>query len=77
MKYLHVPTFIISFAIGIFFVYIYAPKYQTIYVYPNVENTNKILYKDSVGTCFKLKPNPVQCSNKKNNYPMQSFIKQF
>ena len=59
------------------FVYIYAPKYQTIYVYPNVENTNKILYKASAGTCFKLKPNPVQCSNKKNNYPMQSFIKQF
>ena len=76
MKYLHVPTFIISFAIGLFFVYITNPKYQTIYVYPNIENTEKIQYKDSAGTCFKLKPKQVQCSKKKNNYPMQSLIKQ-
>ena len=43
-KYFHVPTFIISLAIGIFIVYIQAPELTTIFVYPNPDNKDKILY---------------------------------
>ena len=35
MKFISVPIFILSLAIGLFVVYITAPKAQVIYVYPN------------------------------------------
>ena len=76
MKYFHIPTFLISFCIGLFFVYITAPKMQTIYVYPTPENTNKILYKDDSNICFKLTPKEVPCKEKNSNYPLQSFIEE-
>ena len=74
MKYFHISTFLFSFFIGLFFVYITTPKMQTIYVYPTPENSEKILYKDDSNTCFKLTPQEVSCNKKTSNYPLQSFI---
>jgi len=76
MKYFHIPTFLISFSLGLFFVYISAPKMQTIYVYPTPENTNKILYKDDSNLCFKLTHKEVPCNEKKSKYPLQGFIEE-
>jgi len=56
MKFIDVPTFIIAFAIGLFFVYVSAPKKQTIFVYPTPDNHNDLLYKDRSGMCFSFKP---------------------
>ena len=42
-KFFDGKAFVISLAIGIFFVYISAPENQVIYIYPNPENTNKYL----------------------------------
>lgn len=56
MKYIDIPTFIIAFAIGLFFVYVSAPKKQTIFVYPTPDNHKDILYKDRSGMCFSFKP---------------------
>ena len=49
MKYIDIPTFIIAFAIGLFFVYVSAPKKQTIFVYPTPDNHKDILTAIFVG----------------------------
>ena len=54
-NFFHLPTFVISLAFGLFMVYVKAPKMTTIFVYPNPDNENKILYKDHIGTCYKFK----------------------
>ena len=46
MKFLNIPLFLISLAIGLFVVYISMPPTQVIYVYPNPDNEQKISFKD-------------------------------
>uniref|UniRef100_A0A6C0KJE3 Uncharacterized protein n=1 Tax=viral metagenome TaxID=1070528 RepID=A0A6C0KJE3_9ZZZZ len=74
MKYLDIRIFIISFAVGMFFVYMTAPKLHTILVYPHPDNEEQILYKDKNDTCFKFKSVKVTCPKNKNeikNIPIQ------
>ena len=76
-KFFDGKAFVISLAIGIFFVYISAPENQVIYIYPNPENTNKYLYKDKTDTCYKFSPKQVECPEKKSlimKYPIQAKI---
>lgn len=61
MKYINVPVFILSFAIGIFFVYLVDPENRIVYVYPTPENVDLLQYKDKAGTCFQFKPTEVEC----------------
>lgn len=63
LNYISLPVFIISFAIGLFFAYIMGTEMKTIYVYPNPELTNSILFKDNANNCFKLQQNEVECPN--------------
>ena len=54
MKFISVPIFILSLAIGLFVVYITAPKAQVIYVYPNPDNEDKVTFQDItyyLGSC--------------------------
>jgi len=60
-KYLSLPIFLISFALGLFFVYILGPESKTIYIYPNPQNYMNIQYKDSVDQCFEFKPVETNC----------------
>ena len=74
MKFINIPAFIISLAIGIFLVYIGNPRPSIIYVYPTPDNVNEIQYKDRSGTCFGFEANQVSCpANKKlvREYPIQ------
>lgn len=76
MKFISVPAFIISLAIGLFLSYITAPNPGVIYVYPNPDNIDKIQFKDEGGTCFGFKANEVKCPNDDKlvrKYPMQTF----
>jgi hypothetical protein len=56
----------ISFAIGLFFVYIYGAEMKKIYVYPTPENVDKIIFKDITDGCFSFEPYEVACP--KNDY---------
>ena len=62
-NYISFPVFIISFAIGVFFVYIWGPEARTIYVYPTPENVDKILFKDNADNCFYFEQIETKCPN--------------
>jgi len=61
LKYINIPVFIISLAVGLFFVYIYQTDKRIIYVYPKPDNVDYIQYKDATGTCFKPTQEKVKC----------------
>jgi len=64
--YISLPAFLISFAIGLFFVYVLGPEMKTIYVYPTPENVEKILFKDKAENCFYFKEEVVECPKDKS-----------
>jgi hypothetical protein len=53
---------LISFAIGVFIVYILKPSPLIILKYPNLENAGKLIYRDRNGTCFVYETNEVDCN---------------
>ena len=61
LNYISIPVFIISFSIGLFFVYVLGPKMKKIIIYPSPENVNKVLFKDNADNCFYFKPVEVSC----------------
>jgi hypothetical protein len=60
-KYVHIPVFIASFAIGLFFVYVLGPDIKTVYMYPTPSNYLKTQYKDKNSQCFEFKPVETEC----------------
>jgi len=58
---LHHWAFIISFAVGMFFVYILQPMPKIIIKHPTPENAGKVIYKDKSDTCYKYIANQVEC----------------
>lgn len=57
--------FFMSLFIGLFFVYISAPKPNIIFKYPTVNTAHDITYIDEANTCYKYIPKPVNCLDKK------------
>ena len=73
-KFIDIKVFIVSLAVGLFFAYINSPKMEIIYVYPNPDNTNKILYKDNSELCHQFVSKKMQCPSDKSlirKYPVQ------
>jgi hypothetical protein len=66
-KYINIPVFIISFAIGILFVYLFADKNHTILVYPTHENYKLLQYRDKVGNCYSIEETEVKCPTDPNS----------
>jgi hypothetical protein len=60
-NYISLPVFLVSFAIGLFFIYILGPEIKTILVYPSPENIDKILFKDKADNCFYFEEKVVDC----------------
>lgn len=61
LNYISLPVFLISFAIGLLFIYIMGPEMKTIYIYPSPENVDKILFKDKADNCFYFEEENVDC----------------
>lgn len=76
LNYISIPVFIISFAVGLFFVYVLGPKMKKILIYPSPENVDKVLFKDKAENCFYFKPVEVTCPTDKSkitSIPIQSY----
>ena len=63
LNYISIPIFLISFAVGLFFVYVLGPEIKTIYIYPNPENVDKILFRDKASNCFQFEEEVIECPN--------------
>ena len=75
MKFISIPIFILSFAVGLFFVYISSSSNKTIVVYPTPENQNKVQFVDKAETCHRYMSSEVTCptnSDKVIEYDVQS-----
>ena len=75
LNYISIPTFLISFAIGIFFIYILGPEMKTILIYPTPENVDKVLFKDKADNCFYFEEEFVDCPKDESDIstiPIQS-----
>ena len=59
--YISLPIFLISFAVGLFFIYVLGPESKTIYIYPSPQNYMNTQYKDNADQCFQFKPVVTQC----------------
>jgi hypothetical protein len=60
-KYISLPVFLVSFALGLAFIYIIGPDIKTIYIYPTPSNYTQYQYKDGVEQCFEFKPEEIKC----------------
>jgi len=73
-NYISMPVFLVSFVIGLFFVYIFGPEMKTIYIYPSPENVDKVLFKDKADNCFQFEEHIVDCpkdTNLLSSIPLQ------
>jgi hypothetical protein len=75
LNYISIPVFLVSFAIGLFFVYVLGPEMQKIYIYPSPETVNKVLFKDKANNCFHFQEEAVDCPkdiSKISSIPIQT-----
>jgi len=65
LQHISLPIFLISFAVGLFFIYILGTEMKTIYIYPSPENLDKVLFKDKADNCFLFEEEVVECPKDK------------
>jgi len=73
-NYISIPIFLVSFIIGLLFIYILGPEMKTIYIYPSPENVDKVLFKDKADNCFYFEEESIECPDDENlisKIPMQ------
>lgn len=61
LKFLNPLYFFISFAVGLFIVYVFNPPPQVVVKFPSPYNSEKIIYKDKNDSCYKYKSENVTC----------------
>ena len=70
LKFVNIPVFIASLALGLFFIYVLADDERTVYVYPSSETVDSIAYRDKAGNCFYYKEKVVECPKDKSKIMM-------
>ena len=61
MKYISIPLFVLSFIIGMAYIYLSNPPQRSILIYPTVDNNNKFQYKDKADNCFTFVAKEDKC----------------
>jgi len=75
LNYISIPIFLVSFAIGLFFIYVLGPEIKTVYIYPTPESVDKVLFKDKAENCFYFQEEDVKCPKNEaliSNIPIQA-----
>jgi hypothetical protein len=67
MKLTYILLFVVSFVVGLIFVYISPVEHKTVMVYPTPQNSKKIQYKDDADQCFRFSAKLVNCKGRKVN----------
>lgn len=65
-RFLDLPVFLVSLAIGFFIIYIYGSDMKVVYVYPTPENMQDILFQDDANNCFIYKAREERCPTDKS-----------
>jgi hypothetical protein len=60
-RYINLYVFLITFALGIFAVYIFSDPNKHVMVYPTHENAHLLQYKDQANNCFSIEETEVPC----------------
>ena len=74
-NYISLPAFILSFFIGLVFIYILGPEEKKVFLYPNPQNILNTLYKDKADQCFQFKSKEMSCPSDSSliqDVPMQA-----
>ena len=61
MKYISIPLFVLSFMIGMVYIYLSNPPQRSILIYPTVDNNNNFQYKDKADNCFTFEAKEQKC----------------
>lgn len=64
-EYVSFPIFLISLAIGLFYVYVVVPAPHVIVVYPTPDNSSEFQFKDSANNCFEYEAKEIKCPSDK------------
>lgn len=67
---IHFGSFIIAFALGMFFVYINIPKPNVVIKYPTPDNVNNVTYQDPAKNCYQYEAKKVECTNDSVKQPV-------
>ena len=74
LNHLEFFPFLMGLTVGLFAVYILKPAPMVITKYPNLENSEHVVYKDRNGTCFAYETKTVDCDKAEDRikpYPLQ------
>ncbi len=63
MILLNIPVLLLSFVVGLIFVFIQPIEHKTIFVYPTPSNVDSIQYKDEVENCYAFSAKLVDCNS--------------
>ena len=70
-KFISFPVFLISLAIGLFYVYTTQSNFKIVQIYPTPENKNKLQYVDYLDNCFEFDHEEIKCTDGINSFPIQ------
>ena len=64
-KVVSLKVFIMSFLIGLLFLYLMGPQTKKVYVYPSPDTIDKAIFQDKANQCFLYKEETVTCPSTK------------
>jgi hypothetical protein len=67
-KYINFKAFLVSFAVGLLYIYLTDDYKKVIIVYPTPMNKDKKLYVDKANNCFKYGLTQAECLSNKEEY---------